>query len=147
VGVEVAEVVVEVVTVAAAEMVGVEVVGVEVRAAKERVGAGGGQVRLVARLVVQCQRKRLTLMMKRDRCGMWVSRLLRQRSPKRNGLQTGAAGDWKSGEGSTVAGAAARGGTGGPKQCGSAKEKRAAKENNKSKPEAVHVRLLGLRVR
>jgi hypothetical protein len=41
VGVEVAEVVavvVEVVTVAAAEMVGVEVVGVEVRAAKERVG-------------------------------------------------------------------------------------------------------------
>jgi hypothetical protein len=96
VGVEVAVVVVvvEVVTVAAAEMVGVEVVGVEVRAAKEQVGAGGGQVRLVARLVVQCQRKRLTLMMKRDRCGMWVLRLLRQRSPKRNGLQTGIAGDW-----------------------------------------------------
>jgi hypothetical protein len=86
-------------------------------------------------------------MMKRDRCGMWVLRLLRQRSPKRNGLQTGAARDWKSGEGSTVAGVAARGRMGGPEQCGSAKEKRAAKENNKSKPEAVHVRLLGLRVR
>jgi hypothetical protein len=61
-----------------------EVVGVEWRSR-----SGSGEVCLVR----QCQRMRLTLMMKRDRCGMWVLRLLRQRSPKRNGLQTGTAGE------------------------------------------------------
>jgi hypothetical protein len=136
-------VVVEVVTVTA-----VEVVGVEVRAAKARVG---GRRRAGASCSASSSAVSKKATHAHDETGpVWyvgvktpeTTVAQAQRSANRNSRRLVV---WRGLNSSRSGGEKGDGGTKAMRECKG--EERAAKKNNKSKPKAVHVRLLGLRVR